>query len=53
MNKKLVVTLVAALMCFAVVLTGKILAKSPYADSQKTRYDYAVEDLTSKKIIQN
>ncbi len=51
MNKKLVVTLVAALMCFAVVLTGKILAKSPYADSQKTRYDYAVEDLTSKKII--
>ena len=32
-------------------ITGKILAKSPYADSQKTRYDYAVEDLTSKKII--
>ena len=51
MNKKLVVALVAALMCFAVVLTGKILAKSPYADSQKTRYDYAVEDLTDRKII--
>lgn len=51
MNKKLVVTLVAALMCFAIVLTGKISAKSPYEDSQNTRYDYAVEDLTDRKII--